>query len=285
MYEYPYQNLHTVDMPNEVWNPVPDFENYYMVSNMGRVKSLEREVPLNIKPSVYHILPERILYQKLQVNKNLNTLRVLFAVDNVHKEVMVRNLVYTVFVDDSVDLEKYDIINIDGIGENCRVGNLTKRLRRKQDRKAQERHEKRLKEGWSDDCIYQNLSLEDMKGEIWKPLVGYEEYYMISNLGRVKSLPRNTERIINGNLLKYEIKESIRKQVLDTRKKNARLSSSINIDKHRKEFQIPHAVYSTFVESFDIKEYKIVHLDGDTLNNRVENLKRVKRKQIAHKSI
>jgi hypothetical protein len=35
---------------------------------------------------------------------------------------------------------------------------------------------------------YQNRSLEDMDGEIWKPVKGYEEYYLVSNLGRVKKL-------------------------------------------------------------------------------------------------
>lgn len=30
-----------------------------------------------------------------------------------------------------------------------------------------------------------------MKKEYWKPVVGYEELYQVSNFGRVKSLPRN----------------------------------------------------------------------------------------------
>lgn len=37
---------------------------------------------------------------------------------------------------------------------------------------------------------YQNLSIEDMPGEKWMPVVGYESYYMVSNLGRVKALTR-----------------------------------------------------------------------------------------------
>ena len=35
---------------------------------------------------------------------------------------------------------------------------------------------------------YENLSLEDMEGEVWKDVVGYEGLYQVSNLGRVKSL-------------------------------------------------------------------------------------------------
>lgn len=42
--------------------------------------------------------------------------------------------------------------------------------------------------------IYKNLSLEDLPGEVWKDVVGYEGYYKVSNLGRVKSLPRELLR-------------------------------------------------------------------------------------------
>lgn len=34
------------------------------------------------------------------------------------------------------------------------------------------------------------------KQEIWKPVVGYEDFYEVSNLGRVKSLHRGKERIL-----------------------------------------------------------------------------------------
>lgn len=32
--------------------------------------------------------------------------------------------------------------------------------------------------------------IEDLPGEIWKPVVGWESVYMVSNMGRVKSLAR-----------------------------------------------------------------------------------------------
>ena len=35
--------------------------------------------------------------------------------------------------------------------------------------------------------IYENLSLEDMEGEVWKDIEGFEGMYQISNMGRVKS--------------------------------------------------------------------------------------------------
>lgn len=34
---------------------------------------------------------------------------------------------------------------------------------------------------------YENLSIENIEGEIWKDCVGFEEYYQVSNFGRVKT--------------------------------------------------------------------------------------------------
>ena len=33
-------------MQEEVWRPVPGYEDWYEVSNMGRVKQLERDIPI-----------------------------------------------------------------------------------------------------------------------------------------------------------------------------------------------------------------------------------------------
>lgn len=35
--------------------------------------------------------------------------------------------------------------------------------------------------------------------EVWKPVSGYEKYYMISNMGRLKSLHSSKERILSQN--------------------------------------------------------------------------------------
>jgi hypothetical protein len=45
---------------------------------------------------------------------------------------------------------------------------------------------------------YENLSLENMEGEIWKPIIGYEGYYLASNFGRIKSVERYVGYKIDG---------------------------------------------------------------------------------------
>ena len=34
-------------------------------------------------------------------------------------------------------------------------------------------------------CIYKNVDLADLPNEIWKDVIGYEDIYQVSNLGRV----------------------------------------------------------------------------------------------------
>ncbi len=45
--------------------------------------------------------------------------------------------------------------------------------------------------------IYENLDLNDLDGEIWKEVDGYDGDYFISNFGRVKSFKKLPEKIIS----------------------------------------------------------------------------------------
>jgi predicted XRE-type DNA-binding protein len=40
--------------------------------------------------------------------------------------------------------------------------------------------------------IWQNTDLENLPDEVWKDVINYEGLYQISNMGRIKSLPRNS---------------------------------------------------------------------------------------------
>lgn len=61
---------------------------------------------------------------------------------------------------------------------------------------------------------YQNLSLEDLPNEEWKDIVGYEGLYQVSNLGRVKSLQRQSAPFYTktGQISTYTINNHISKQ-------------------------------------------------------------------------
>jgi hypothetical protein len=55
-------NLALEDLPNEIWKDIKDFEEIYQVSNMGRVKSLERKV--SHPTCEYRLVPTTILKDK-----------------------------------------------------------------------------------------------------------------------------------------------------------------------------------------------------------------------------
>lgn len=97
--------------------------------------------------------------------------------------------------------------------------------------------------------------------EIWKPVVGYEGLYEVSNLGRIKSLP------------KYHYKTSkILKPTLH--KKQKRYSVLLTKDsKNRKRIYVHKLVALAFVPNPNPSIYnEINHKDENPQNNKADNL-------------
>lgn len=98
--------------------------------------------------------------------------------------------------------------------------------------------------------------------EVWKPIEGYEGRYEVSNLGRVKSLSRtiiNTGRILKEKYNCLHLKRGGYHSVL------------LSKDGIKKTVQLHQLVARAFIENK--KNHKAVnHIDGNKLNNRVDNL-------------
>ncbi len=92
--------------------------------------------------------------------------------------------------------------------------------------------------------------------EIWKDLSEYESLYKVSNLGRVKSLPRKGTR---GGIL-----------LLD-KTRNKYLCVQLHKNGKQKNTMIHRLVAEVFLDNKDNKPY-INHKDCDKFNNKVENL-------------
>lgn len=63
-----WQNLNEEDLDGEIWKDIEGFKNIYQVSNLGRIKSLNREVECNAnryRKSTFKKVKGRILKQKL----------------------------------------------------------------------------------------------------------------------------------------------------------------------------------------------------------------------------
>ncbi|UQT00899.1 HNH homing endonuclease [Enterococcus phage vB_OCPT_SDS2] len=99
--------------------------------------------------------------------------------------------------------------------------------------------------------------------ELWKPVVGYERFYEVSNLGNVRSVTRkvknvNGTRTINGRVLKKLDRKGYIAYDLSMFGKTSRKAA------HR-------LVAKAFIEN--PKNLPVVnHIDEDTTNNAVDNL-------------
>ena len=105
---------------------------------------------------------------------------------------------------------------------------------------------------------------EELANEEWRDVVGYEGLYQVSNLGRVKSLPRQRKgRGVGFRTTPLKVLKPIK------------IGDYLGIclcdcDKRRKIY-IHRLVAETFIPNLDGKS-EINHIDGDKYNNNVTNL-------------
>lgn len=103
----------------EVWKDIDGYEGLYQVSNMGRVKSLERTRNMN-QPG--HDKPVRVSERILKFGSSLGYLSVRLSKDGLVKQIRVHKLVALAFVPNP--LGKPHINHKDGNKHNNRFDNL-----------------------------------------------------------------------------------------------------------------------------------------------------------------
>ena len=140
---------------------------------------------------------------------------------------------------------------------------------------------------------FMNLSLEDMEGEEWIDTPNGDGYYQISNYARVKALSRPRHTFRKGRLLTSYTKERIMNQTLQTvynehvGKYFFSLLVSWQIERRKYSYMVHRLMYECYVGNIDFQtdELRIVHKDGDNLNNVIENLEVSDGTTIFYKSI
>ena len=100
--------------------------------------------------------------------------------------------------------------------------------------------------------------------EIWKDIKGYEGYYEISNIGRVRSV----SRIINHPKL---VKQNIFERLLNLDSQNGYKSVRLSKEHKSKKCFVHRLVAQAFIKNPDSKG-QVNHKDGDKSNNKVDNL-------------
>lgn len=112
--------------------------------------------------------------------------------------------------------------------------------------------------------------------EMWRDIPGYEGYYQVSNLGRVKSL----ERMVKHGGYEYRRKERIRSPFETA----GYLCVALNKDTIEKTYQIHQLVAIAFIPNPENKPI-VNHIDGNKTNNCVDNLEWVTYKENAQHAI
>jgi hypothetical protein len=108
--------------------------------------------------------------------------------------------------------------------------------------------------------------------EEWLPVVGYEGWYEVSNLGRIRSVPRlHLGRWPSGCWNKGKI---LRLQLSE----NGYLRIELNKDKSHRTFPVHRLVSEAFIGPCPLGK-QMDHIDGNKLNNMVGNLEYVTPKE------
>lgn len=107
--------------------------------------------------------------------------------------------------------------------------------------------------------------------EQWKDIDGYEGYYQISNLGRVKSL----ERKVVGY---YGADRTLKERIKSLQKSDGYLTVSLSKNGKNKRYKIHRLLAKAFIPNPENKKC-INHKNGIKTDNRIENLEWVTRKE------
>lgn len=137
---------------------------------------------------------------------------------------------------------------------------------------------------------YQDMSLTDRLNEKWAPIPGLEQYFLVSNLGRVKRLAREIKRTGDrAYIIPERIAKAYKGQAVNTVKHDFtyQLSIQVKLDNRYHRFSITRLIYYCFVRPFDLQNLlvNVITKNGNGLDMRPENLALVSIEKKIHRII
>lgn len=104
--------------------------------------------------------------------------------------------------------------------------------------------------------------------EIWKPILGYEGYYEVSNFGRVRSVVRTYQQKVTGGVITTRV---VKSKVLAPACNQKYLTISLHKNGDKKTHAIHKLVAKAFLPNPNSLP-QVNHKDENKWNNRVDNL-------------
>lgn len=126
----------------------------------------------------------------------------------------------------------------------------------------------RIKRGYSCQCKFCSghiKSIDDISGELWVDMLGFEEFYQVSNMGRIKSKIRIIKNC-NSTMVNTE---RILKQAKNS---NGYLCVRIQANKIKKSFMVHRLVAQHFIPNNNPLFNCVNHIDENKQNNKADNL-------------
>jgi hypothetical protein len=105
--------------------------------------------------------------------------------------------------------------------------------------------------------------LENLEGEVWKDIIGYEGQYQVSNLGRVKSMNREVDI--------KRCKVNKKEKIMSIGRRGGYSSLQLCKNSIDKSFLVHRLVALAFIPNYENKR-TVNHINGIKTDNRVENL-------------
>ena len=111
-----------------------------------------------------------------------------------------------------------------------------------------------------------NTQIEDLQGEEWIDVIGYDGSYEVSNFGRIKSV----YRLVSGRWSDLVVKPRIMSQ----HECNRSLKVQLCLSGECKQFCVSNLVYLSFNKDSPLRPNEcIMHIDKNIYNNNIDNLK------------
>lgn len=120
---------------------------------------------------------------------------------------------------------------------------------------------------------------DSIKQEIWREIPGFEGYYEVSNIGRIKSAERS---FIDKNGKKTRYPSKVLK--VGSGKTSPYLVINLSVNNVAKKYLVHRLVAMSFLSNWE-PDCEINHIDGNVYNNNINNLEMCTRKENCQHSI